>query len=792
MMPSAGVGAGPSAVPSLTSFDNTPVAGEVLDLQKERDMVKKAAVREQQRVLEVQIEENKRRLDEERLKRQREEEDEQAKLDRERVEMAQAFEKEEQEAVAKAEADLQLAQMAQAEAKRQEKAEAARKEQEAEREADEKARREADELYQKEQEELAREAGLRGGRGPGDTSPFKIDPDKVPQNRGQPGRRGTSPISSPSARSPRSYRSNGESGRRSDRSNTDARLSQDLAAARDDARRGANVPPLNLRLQSVQSPNQSIYDGQNGNPALLQQDSVMVSGAVGAGTGAARGLFDAGDYDAAPVVPEVTHMAVNEALSSSQNLNDAIVLQLQNEAKRAKREADDAREELRRLQEEVEHKKTVDLQVRRQADEEQRRLAQEEQEQRIKPKLRPDSGILRVLEKQNEIKVSARAPPAPLSPPLEVAAARRPVEVWSANRPTRLDNVAKDEFARLDNTLQSDSRFVYPDGTDFRQSINGQQGNGHPRPMALRAPSSSALRQLPLPEPVPALEPPRQRSLMAPIPGPSVENAPSVKYRDTDRERESSSSGLREPSSPRSPVPTRVLERLMLGGGLSEDRVDETPREVQDAYREVEKINRKNLRKWGVLKNFDAESESVEALSLLMGDLEKVQSSRPSTADSSVSGASRPSSQYHNYIHHGKKGRENGGLGPIDPFGGMQPLMQHQQAAGAGPKRQEQEQEQDEEEDEEDLAAARARLRAKQAKEQAAKNILMGGTASPPSGRKPRGHGSPRSPRATDLYKPVSREKERVPLAWEKAPDRPVSGYSRASSRGTNYSDFGL
>ena len=252
-----------------------------------------------------------------------------------------------------------------------------------------------------------------------------------------------------------------------------------------------------------------------------------------------------------------------------------------------------------------------------------------------------------------------------------------------------------------------------------------------------------------------------------------------------------------------SPVPTRVLQRLMLGGALHEKGVEETPRDVQDAYREVEKINRKNMRKWDVLKNFDAETESVEALSLLMGDLEKVQSSRPSTADSSVSGASRPSSQYHNYVHKqgvgkGKgRGRANGGLGFIDPFGGMKPLdLNNLQAAGGGPSSalrgmEDSEVSMEDEEDEEDIAAARARLRAKQAKEQAAKNIL-GGSMSPPSGRKPKARGSPRSPRAESLYKPVSRGKEqRVPLAWEKV-DRPASSYSRASSRGTNYSDFGL
>ena len=147
----------------------------------------------------------------------------------------------------------------------------------------------------------------------------------------------------------------------------------------------------------------------------------MVSGAVGAGMGASRGLFDApseevssGVAEAMQPVPNMTHSAVSEALSSSQNLNDAIVLQLQNEAKRAKREADDARNELRRLQQEVEEKRAMDAQVRLQADAEQRRMAQEQHEQRVRPKLRPDSGILRVLEKQNEIKTSARAPPAPL------------------------------------------------------------------------------------------------------------------------------------------------------------------------------------------------------------------------------------------------------------------------------------------------------------------------------------------------------------------------------------------
>ena len=267
-------GAGPSSVPALTSFDNTPVNGEVLDLQKERDMQAKARVREQQRQLEAQIEENKRRIEEERLKREREEEQEQMKLERERVEMARAFEMEEQEAAAKAEADLQRAQLAQAEAKRLEKQEAARKELEAEREADERARREAEELYQKEQEELAREAAMRGGRGPGDTSPFKIDPDKVPQKRGQPSesarRRGTSPISSPTARSPRSYRSGGVTPGACLTAAMLRRASVRTQGTR--RRRGSAVPPLNLRLQPASSPNQGIFDGMNTNPPYCSRN----------------------------------------------------------------------------------------------------------------------------------------------------------------------------------------------------------------------------------------------------------------------------------------------------------------------------------------------------------------------------------------------------------------------------------------------------------------------------------------------------------------------------------------
>ena len=55
----------------LTAFDNTPDNG-VLDLQQQRDIQRKMAVKEQQKILEEQIEENKRRLEEEKLKRARE------------------------------------------------------------------------------------------------------------------------------------------------------------------------------------------------------------------------------------------------------------------------------------------------------------------------------------------------------------------------------------------------------------------------------------------------------------------------------------------------------------------------------------------------------------------------------------------------------------------------------------------------------------------------------------------------------------------------------------------------
>ena len=66
----------------------------------------------------------------------------------------------------------------------------------------------------------------------------------------------------------------------------------------------------------------------------------MVSG-LGASVGASRGLFDHNDTK-----PASTHGdgLAGSSLTSSQNLNDALVLQLKNEAQRAKREAEEARE----------------------------------------------------------------------------------------------------------------------------------------------------------------------------------------------------------------------------------------------------------------------------------------------------------------------------------------------------------------------------------------------------------------------------------------------------------------
>ena len=110
----------------------------------------------------------------------------------------------------------------------------------------------------------------------------------------------------------------------------------------------------------------------------------------------------------------------------------------------------------------------------------------------------------------------------------------RPEQVWSADRPTRLDNVAKDDYARLDNTLQSDSRFVYPDGSDFRQSIAGYEGNG---PTRRAGPSSSKLSRsnLPLPEPAP--------QDLRPLGGyGSKSNAPAFPLREKEVQKISSAS----------------------------------------------------------------------------------------------------------------------------------------------------------------------------------------------------------------------------------------------------------
>jgi hypothetical protein len=907
--------------PSLTAFDNTP--GEVLDLQAERDIAKKRQVQEQQRVLEAQIIENRRRLDEERTKREREESEEQDRLERERIEMARAFEQEEKEAAMRADADLQRAQQAQAEAKKREKAEAARLEQEQERAADDKARRESDELFRKAQAELQHEQGLRD-HPTGGGSPFKEEVVSVPQHRGQPNmgsggggglfdppdgsseavRRATSPITSPT-RSPRSYRSDGGSGRLSDRSNISARFSQEEKTMREDvaAHRHAAavkaVPPLHLRVENTQqSPNQSIYDSQN--PGLPQQsqmvrnNSDLYSNNSGSSSNNNNGLFGA-----VPTIADVDHNTVDRMLSnsqsaqsnlshSSQNLNDAIVLQLQNEARRAKREADDARDELRRLQQDVEEKKKVDGMVKKQADAEQIRLQpREDQEQEQPSRLRPDSGILRVLDKQNAVKLSARGsgggggnggthyppngdiggynyppggggPRPPLSPPALLAAAaprRRPEQVWSANRPTRLDNAASAHFAHLDNTLQSDSRFVYPDGTDFRQSVAGLHGNGPSRPPHMRGgggnSSNSGGDAMMLPEPVPAPAPhrppgsffgsdgshqPPAPADIKPASGDNIDpNSNPDLQQQKEQRRQQQLKDERSRSEP-SPISPRMLEKYMkagLGAAVpshaatmnSGDREEETPRDVKDAHREVEQLKRRNQRKWEVLKDFDAEREGVEALSLLMGDLDKYGNSRPSSAGSTASSVmdsySRPGSQYHNYVHKqqhqqqhqqqqqedGRKGGGGGGLGDIDPFGGMQPLNLHVLAgAGAGAgnnnnnnnhhnnnnknknidyehiggRQQQQWRDEEDEEDEEDLAAARARLRAKQAKEQAALNIIGDGNngLAPGVGARQREH-SPLTARS-------ARGEERG------GNNRPASGYSRASSAGTNYSDFGL
>ena len=270
-----------------------------------------------------------------------------------------------------------------------------------------------------------------------------------------------------------------------------------------------------------------------------------------------------------------------------------------------------------------------------------------------------------------------------------------------------------------------------------------------------------------------------------------------------------------ERKSPPQGIPKSALEKMIAGApglslGKAED-IEMTPRDVQDAHREVDRINRRNQRKWEVLKNFDAETESIEALSLLMNDLEKVQKgSRPSSADSSISGDSRPSSQYHNYV---RRREDRGVPGKMDPFGGMPPLNLAKMAGpeiemlkgkkGANTRVSDCDDDDDDDNDndeEMDLAAERARLRAKKAQQQA-KNVIGG--ASPVKGRKSSGQRSPRSPRAQDLYKPVGVDNDRVPLAWEqqaldrregksRGHNRPPSGASRASSSGTTYSEFGL
>ena len=178
--------------------------------------------------------------------------------------MVKAFEKEEQDAAAKAEAELHKAQLAQAEAKRLEKIEQQRKEQEDERLAEEKARQEAAELAEVQKEELAREAALRDGKGPGDISPFKLNPDSlsVSQNRGQqpgqPGHRPShSPISSPRSeinRSARSYVSNNiPRTRESDRGGTTARRSQNERDARM-AGMKKHIPPSRLAYRGSKQP----------------------------------------------------------------------------------------------------------------------------------------------------------------------------------------------------------------------------------------------------------------------------------------------------------------------------------------------------------------------------------------------------------------------------------------------------------------------------------------------------------------------------------------------------------
>ena len=141
------------------------------------------------------------------------------------------------------------------------------------------------------------------------------------------------------------------------------------------------------------------------------------------------------------------------------------------------------------------------------------------------------------------------------------------------------------------------------------------------------------------------------------------------------------------------------------------------------------------------------------------------------------------------------RGRANGGLGYIDPFGGMKPLTSttcRQQVAGSSSAlrgMEDNEVSMEDEEDEEDIAAARARLRAKQAKEQAAKNIL-GGSMSPQWAQTESPRQPSQPPRRVAVQAREPRQGAESASAWEKV-DRPASSYSRAlGSRRTNYPDF--
>ena len=248
---------------------------------------------------------------------------------------------------------------------------------------------------------------------------------------------------------------------------------------------------------------------------------------------------------------------------------------------------------------------------------------------------------------------------------------------------------------KLDNTLQTDSRFVLPDGTDFRLSLNMPLQTVPPvpdeHPPTLTLPKSKYDRYEQQQEleqdengfPSARYDDPRNidprtgLQLHQPYVLDSRASSRQSSRGGMDREAAFKGSFVQKDTQPQD---GNVREdgygyqnqnqnnnprreggmKDIFGDNLSKidyaatkmsalKRVAEpTPRDDKDKEQEVDRITQRNLEKWELLKGFDAENESVEALALLMGDLQSLHTGRSDISEidkeSNLSG-SRPSSQ---------------------------------------------------------------------------------------------------------------------------------------------------